>query len=138
LRRTTKNGSKDTSKPPTKKEGKLFDALKGISDNQLRDAVGSAEGFTAEREENSKRGVRAELRHVKAKIKRWFYWFLFWLICTLIAAFCIGTVIVVCHWVAGYWDDSKRIENLIFNTMWSLLVIFATLFFEGVFKHKDD
>jgi hypothetical protein len=131
---------KKESKPilPPQHEETLLERLTETPITRLEYAVKSSEGFSQEDEASDKRGTRAELRKAKTSIQRNFFWFLFWLTCGGILVFAMGFVILLFFWVLTFWSDPLKLESFIFQTMWSVLLIFATLFFESVLKNRDD
>jgi phosphotransferase system glucose/maltose/N-acetylglucosamine-specific IIC component len=63
--------------------------------------------------------------------------------CGLITAATVGYLFLVWKWVSSMiWDvkihNPQGLKDFIYGVLWSLLVIFATLFLEKVFSGKDD
>jgi Na+/H+ antiporter NhaD/arsenite permease-like protein len=49
-----------------------------------------------------------------------------------------GLPYLVCIWVASFINKPDEVQSFLYSVGWSVLLVFATLFFEGVYKHKDD
>lgn len=63
--------------------------------------------------------------------------------CALMIAATAGYLFLVWKWVSSMiWDvkihNPQGLRDFIYGVLWSLLVIFATLFLEKVFSSKDD
>lgn len=121
----------------------LLDDLKGTPTGEIGDATKRANHFTPEDEDHDRRFGKAQRRRTFQKIQRWFLWFLFGLMCAVIVACAVGYIFLVGMWVSSMiWDvklhNPKGLKDFIDSVLWSLLVIFATLFLEKAFSGKDD
>ncbi|MGY3327464.1 hypothetical protein ACVILI_000481 [Mesorhizobium sp. USDA 4775] len=138
-RNTIKTELSDTSTPPLSPQGErdLLARLKETPADKLGEAVKASEGFTAEDEDNDKRGVRALNRATLAKIKRCFFWFLFILVCITLAIFAFGFVYLVWIWVASFIDKPDEVGQFLKSGITAVLLILATLFVENVIKNHE-
>lgn len=131
---TSPNDSTSTSTEPKRS---LKDRLKSASGSGLRRSIGQVEGLTTEDEENHKRGEKALNRQTIGKIKRAFFWFLLVLVCLVTIACTAGMAYLVVVWVQGFMGDPAKLEDFVLGVGWTLLVVFATLFFERVYQRDD-
>ncbi|MFD0916520.1 hypothetical protein ACFQ14_08885 [Pseudahrensia aquimaris] len=135
--RTTKSASPDTS---TQHKNKLSDLerLKETGDDDLGRGIAQTEGFSTGDEDNHKRKVRSDNRTTTSKIRRWFLWFAFGLTCLVSLLLTLGFLYLIAIWVGSFIDNPTKLESVIFNVIWGLLVVLATLFLEQAFRHRDD
>lgn len=129
--------------PPKLLGDSLLDDLKETPTASVGDAARRANNFTAEDEDHDKRFGKAQRRRTFQKIQRWFFWFLFWVVCAFVATCAIGYLFLVWKWVSTLiWDvkihDPVALKAFIDGVMWALLIVFGTLFLEGVFRDKAD
>ena len=115
----------------------LLERLNETPLEKLQDAVKKSEGFSVDDENNHKRGVKKDYREATAKIKIKFVWFLFYVLCLVIAFLSLGFLGLLGKWITSFVDDPIKLGDFLKNVAWAILVILATLFAESVFK-KDD
>lgn len=144
--RTTATESEKSSTPllpdATQADPELLNRLAGVSDRQVDSAARKISPYSEDDDANDKRWVGAENRRTFYKIRRWLFWFLFGLIC-LVATICsFGYLFLVWLWVGNLvWGTPLKnpagLQNLITSVLWTILVVFATLFGESVFKDRE-
>jgi hypothetical protein len=118
--------------PPNIEGGQeLILRLRGTSDAQLAKGISESEGFTLDKEDSHKRGVRSLNRQTFGQIKRCFFWFL----CLL--ALSAGFMYLLWIWVASFVNDPLQVKEFLSSIVWSAALIFATLFFEGIMRDND-
>lgn len=101
-----------------------------------------ANNFSEDDEANDKRWWRAVSRRHLSKIKRSFFWFLFALICVGITVAAAGYLYLVNLWLGTILygtkvHDPKALKDFIDGVLWSILVVFATLFVQSMFKDRE-
>lgn len=130
--------------PPKLLGDSLLEDLKKTPTSEMGFATQRANAFTEEDEDHDKRFGKAQRRRTFQKIQRWFFWFLFWVVCGIILACAIGYLYLIGLWVSTLIWETPTIKNpsglkaFIDSVLWSLLVIFATLFLENIFRGRDD
>lgn len=129
--------------PPKLIGDNLLADLKDTPTDAVGDAVKRANHFTPEDEDHDKRFGKAQRRRTFQKIQRWFFWFLFGVTCAVILASAGGYLFLVWKWVSTLiWDvqvhNPQGLKSFIDSVLWSLLIVFATLFLEGVFRDRHD
>lgn len=121
----------------------LLEDLTGTPTSAVGEASRKANDFTEEDEGHDRRRGKAERRRTFQKIQRWFFWFLFWFVCAIIIACSAGYLFLVWKWVSTLiWDvkihNAVGLKQFIDGVLFSLMIIFATLFLEGTFRDKHD
>lgn len=121
----------------------LLDRLRKLSDRKVDSASRVVNAYSEDDEATDKRWGKAENRRTFYKIRRWFFWFLFVLVCLVAAVCSIGYLYLIWLWLENViWGstlkDPDQLKGIITNVLWTVLVILATLFGESVFKDKDD
>lgn len=120
--------------------------LRRLSDLSSKDVGRASEkkspNFSEDDDANDKRWWRAQHRRTINKIKRIFFWFLLAATCSFILVSAVGYLYLVCLWLGTVLygttvHDPIALKSFIDGVLWSLLIVFATLFFEGTFKDKD-
>jgi len=122
---------------------RLFDRLRSLTDKKVDTAARQVNKFSEDDDANEKRWAKAETRRTFYKIRRWFFWFLFGLVCFVATVCSIGYIALVCFWLSNVvWGTPLKnptaLKDIITSVLWTVLVIFATLFGETVFKEKDS
>ncbi|MFD1703366.1 hypothetical protein ACFSCV_10160 [Methylopila henanensis] len=131
-----------TDKPPSEGDPALLERLKGTSNEAVGEAARAVTPYTEDDEAHERRKTKSESKKNLAKIKAWFFWFLFWTTCIVISVCALGYLYLIWTWLGTLLygttvHDAAALKSFIDGVLWTLLVIFATLFFEGVFKEKD-
>jgi hypothetical protein len=121
----------------------LLNDLKDTPTNAVGDATQRVNHFTIEDEDHDRRFGKAQRRRTFQKIQRWFFWFLFWVVCAFITTCAAGYLFIVWKWVSTLiWEvkvhNPTGLKSFIDGVLWSLLIVFATLFLEGVFRDRGD
>lgn len=122
------------------KEESLLEQVKNTSDDQLARGVEKVDHLSLgeDEEDGRRRGLRAQNRATVARVRRWFYWFVFGLVCIVLFVCVLGFGIIVYLWVQGFIGDPQQLEGFVFDVVFTLLVVLATLFIEGVIRKGDD
>lgn len=116
----------------------LLDDVRGTSSDSLATSVAAKEGISQDDEDGHKRKLRSDSRKTFNKLRRWFYHFLFFLLCGLLFLLSGGFIYLLYLWVGSFIGDPVKIGSFLGQAAWSLLLIFATLFFQGIFGDKDN
>ena len=136
---TSETESFATSTPPKVKQDQddLLQRLKGLPKDQTAGAVAEVEHLSEEHEEGNKRSIRAKNRATIAKIRRYFYWFLFVLVCLCSLVLALGFLYIVGIWILSFINDYSKLESFIFQVVWASLIVMATLFVENIFRNRE-
>jgi hypothetical protein len=126
----------------TDEEAALLARLNAVSDKSVDTATRQINNYSEDDEANEKRWTGAENRRTFYKIRRFFFWFLFFLVCSVATICSVGYLTLVWFWVENLvWGTTLKnpggLKDLITSVLWTILVIFATLFGESVFKDKE-
>jgi hypothetical protein len=129
---------------PPKDEGdaELRRRLEALSGKKIASATEKSPSFTEDDDANDKRWWKAQHRRTTGRIKRSFFWFLLVVTCLFILVCACGYLYLVCLWLGTVLygtklHDANALKAFIDGVLWSLLIIFATLFFEGTFKDRE-
>ncbi|MGY4397239.1 hypothetical protein ACVWZA_002433 [Sphingomonas sp. UYAg733] len=129
---------------PPKDEGdaELLARLTATSGRKLGVAAEQSPSFSEDDDANDKRWWNAHHRRTMGRIKRVFFWFLLAVTCLFIIVSGAGYLYLVYLWLGTVLygttvHDAVALKSFIDGVLWSLLIIFATLFFEGTFKDKE-
>lgn len=130
------------TQPNNEGDADLLRRLGEVSGKQVGAAAEKVANFSAEDEENDKRWWKAQHRRTMGRIKRAFFWFLLVATCIFIAVCAAAYLYLVYLWLGTVLygktvHDSVALKAFIDGVLWSLLIVFATLFFEGAFKERD-
>jgi hypothetical protein len=132
--------SDDPTPPPGDRD--LLARLERASDTAVSKASRQLGHFSAEDAEAENRRTKSANRRTISQIKRAFFWFLFCALCVMISVLGASYLFLIWMWLCTLLygtevHDAAALKSFIDGVLWSLLIIFATLFFEGVFKDKD-
>lgn len=130
------------TQPKDEGDADLRRRLEAISGRQVGEAAEKVANFSAEDEENDKRWWKAQHRRTMGRIKRAFFLFLLVATCLFIVICAVGYLYLVSVWLGTVLygntvHDGVALKAFIDGVLWSLLIVFATLFFEGTFKDRD-
>lgn len=115
----------------------LLARLRETPDANVAKGVSRVERLTQEEEEQFKRGVRVRTLTGYSNIRVAFYWFLFVVVC-LSLLLAVGSMFYLTRvWVLSFIDKPEEVRDFLFDVMFTILVIFATLFFEGIFSRRE-
>ncbi|MFB0873339.1 MULTISPECIES: hypothetical protein [unclassified Sphingobium] len=131
------------TQPSDDGDADLLRRLSGLSSKDVgRAAEMKSPNFSEDDDANDKRWWKAQHRRTINKIKRIFFWFLLLATCGFITLSAAGYLYLVSLWLGTVLYGTKvhdpvALKSFIDGVLWSLLIVFATLFFEGTFKDKD-
>lgn len=128
--------------PESADDDNLLDRLRSVSEKKVDTAARSINRFGEDDDAHEKRWAKAETRRTFYKIRRWFFWFLFGLVCVVATICSIGYIYLVWLWVGNVvWGtavkEPQALKDMVTGVVWAILIILATLFGESVFKEKD-
>ena len=136
--RTTKNALVNISTPqPEEGDDVLYHRLQGTTEAQLKKGVESLDGLTTEQEDGHKRKIRIDNSKTLNQLRRWFYKFLFMLLCGVVTILSVGFLYLLYLWVSSFINDSEKIGSFLGQAAWSMLLVLATLFCQNIFSDKD-
>jgi hypothetical protein len=131
--------------PPPTDDGdpQLWERLQELSGKAVAEAAEKSAGFTEDEEAMHKRYSKALSRRTFSKIRTIFYWFLLVGVCSVLAICAAAYLYLVWLWLGTVIygttiHDAAGLKSFIDGVLWSILIIFATLFFEGAFKERDS
>jgi hypothetical protein len=131
--------------PPPTDDGdpQLWERLQELSGQAVADASVKSAGFTEDEEAMHKRYSKALSRRTFSKIRTIFYWFLLVCVCVVLTICAVAYLYLVWLWLStiiygAKLHDAAGLKTFIDGVLWSILIIFATLFFEGAFKERDS
>jgi hypothetical protein len=135
LANTSETKLESTSqKQPSDEAGRLLAAVKSQPREKLAKKVQNAEKLNKSDEDHHNRLERLKDLLTVGNIRRCAYWLMF----VVFILFVIHTAILFYGWVHSFAHDAEKLENYIFSIINYVLVIFATLFAEGLVRGKRD